>query len=42
MSSEVVKWNIKDLAVVDRVPTFYQWVTCAYQGNTRKNLIHNI
>ena len=23
MSSEVVKWNIKDLKVVDRVPTYY-------------------
>ena len=23
VSSEVVKWNIKDLTVLDRVPTFY-------------------
>ena len=37
VSSEVVKWNIKDLAVVDRVPTFYSvGHLCIPGGNTRK------
>ncbi|MCB9308445.1 MAG: Sec-dependent nitrous-oxide reductase [Lewinellaceae bacterium] len=37
VSSEVVKWNVKDLAVVDRVPTFYSvGHLCVPGGNTRK------
>lgn len=37
VSSEVVKWNIKDLKVVDRVPTFYSvGHLCIPGGNTRK------
>lgn len=37
VSSEVVKWNIKDLKVVDRVPTFYSvGHLCVPGGNTRK------
>lgn len=37
VSSEVVKWNIKDLTVVDRVPTFYSvGHLCIPEGNTRK------
>ncbi|MCU0441828.1 MAG: Sec-dependent nitrous-oxide reductase [Bacteroidia bacterium] len=37
VSSEVVKWNIKDLAVIDRVPTFYSvGHLCIPGGNTRK------
>ena len=37
VSSEVVKWNIKDLTVVDRVPTFYSvGHLCIPGGNTRK------
>ena len=37
VSSEVVKWSIKDLAVVDRVPTFYSvGHLCIPGGNTRK------
>ena len=37
VSSEVVKWNIKDLAVVDRVPTYYSvGHLCIPGGNTRK------
>ncbi|HMW74178.1 MAG TPA: Sec-dependent nitrous-oxide reductase [Saprospiraceae bacterium] len=37
VSSEVVKWNIKDLKVVDRQPTFYSvGHLCIPGGNTRK------
>ena len=37
VSSEVVKWNIKDLKVLDRVPTFYSvGHLCIPGGNTRK------
>ncbi|MEZ4909886.1 MAG: Sec-dependent nitrous-oxide reductase [Saprospiraceae bacterium] len=37
VSSEVVKWNVKDLAVVDRVPTYYSvGHLCVPGGNTRK------
>jgi nitrous-oxide reductase len=37
VSSEIVKWNIKDLAVVDRVPTFYSvGHLCIPGGNTAK------
>ncbi len=37
VSSEVVKWNIKDLTVVDRVPTFYSVGHLSIPGgNTRK------
>ena len=37
VSSEVVKWNVKDLTVVDRVPTFYSvGHLCIPGGNTRK------
>ncbi len=37
VSSEVVKWNIKDLKVLDRVPTYYSvGHLCVPGGNTRK------
>ena len=37
VSSEVVKWNIKDLKVLDRVPTYYSvGHLCIPGGNTRK------
>jgi nitrous-oxide reductase len=37
VSSEVVKWNIKDLKVLDRAPTFYSvGHICIPGGNTRK------
>ena len=37
VSSEVVKWNIKDLKVVDRAPTYYSvGHLCVPGGNTRK------
>jgi nitrous-oxide reductase len=37
VSSQVVKWNIKDLKVVDRVPTYYSvGHLCIPGGNTRK------
>lgn len=37
VSSEVVKWNIKDLKVVDRVPTFYSvGHLCIPGGDSRK------
>lgn len=37
VSSEVVKWNVKDLKVVDRVPTYYSvGHLCVPGGNTRK------
>lgn len=37
VSSEVVKWNIKELKVVDRAPTFYSvGHLCVPGGNTRK------
>jgi nitrous-oxide reductase len=36
VSSEVVKWNIKDLTVLDRAPTFYSvGHLCIPGGNTR-------
>ncbi len=36
VSSEVVKWNIKDLKVVDRVPTFYSvGHLCVAGGDTK-------
>lgn len=37
VSSEVVKWNIKDLKVLDRAPTFYSvGHLCVPGGDTRK------
>lgn len=37
VSSEVVKWNVKDLKVLDRVPTYYSvGHLCVPGGNTRK------
>ena len=37
VSSEVVKWNIKDLTVVDRVPTFYSvGHLCIPGGDSKK------
>ena len=37
VSSEVVKWNIKDLTVVDRVPTYYSvGHLCVPGGDSRK------
>ncbi len=37
VSSEVVKWNIKDLKVVDRVPTFYSvGHLCVPGGDSKK------
>ena len=37
VSSEVVKWNIKDLTVLDRVPTYYSvGHLCVPGGNSRK------
>lgn len=37
VSSEVVKWNIKDLKVLDRVPTYYSvGHLCIPGGNTKK------
>jgi nitrous-oxide reductase len=37
VSSEVVKWNIKDLKVLDRVPTYYSvGHLCVPGGDTRK------
>lgn len=37
VSSEVVKWNVKDLKVLDRVPTYYSvGHLCVAGGNTRK------
>ncbi|MBK6329350.1 MAG: Sec-dependent nitrous-oxide reductase [Bacteroidetes bacterium] len=37
VSSEVVKWNIKDLKVLDRAPTYYSvGHICIPGGNTRK------
>ena len=37
VSSEVVKWNVKDLKVLDRAPTFYSvGHLCVPGGNTRK------
>ena len=37
VSSEVVKWNIKDLKVVDRQPTFYSiGHLCVVGGDTKK------
>ena len=37
VSSEVVKWNIKDLKVVDRVPTYYSvGHLCIPGGDTKK------
>lgn len=37
ISSEIVKWNIKDLKVVDRVPTYYSiGHLCVPGGDTRK------
>lgn len=37
VSSEVVKWNIKDLTVIDRAPTFYSvGHLCIPGGNTTK------
>lgn len=37
VSSEVVKWNIKDLKVIDRVPTYYSvGHLCVPGGNSRK------
>lgn len=37
VSSEVVKWNIKDLKVVDRVPTFYSVGHLCVVGGDSKN-----
>jgi nitrous-oxide reductase len=37
VSSEVVKWNIKDLKVIDRVPTYYSvGHLCVPGGDTKK------
>lgn len=37
VSSEIVKWNIKDLKVLDRQPTFYSvGHLCVMGGNTKK------
>lgn len=37
VSSEIVKWNIKDLSVVDRVPTYYSiGHLCVPGGDSRK------
>lgn len=37
VSSEIVKWNIKDLKVLDRVPTYYSiGHLCVPGGDTRK------
>lgn len=37
VSSEIVKWNVKDLKVLDRAPTFYSvGHLCVMGGNTRK------
>ncbi|MBL7997168.1 MAG: Sec-dependent nitrous-oxide reductase [Candidatus Kapabacteria bacterium] len=37
VSSEIVKWNIKDLKVLDRVPTYYSiGHLCVPGGNSRK------
>ncbi len=37
VSSELVKWNIKDLKVIDRVPTYYSvGHLCIPGGNTKK------
>jgi nitrous-oxide reductase len=37
VSSEVVKWNIKDLKVLDRQPTFYSIGSlCVFGGDTKK------
>ncbi len=37
VSSEVVKWNVKDLKVVDRAPTFYSiGHLCVVGGDTKK------
>lgn len=37
VSSEIVKWNIKDLKVLDRAPTFYSiGHLCVPGGNSRK------
>ncbi|MES2778867.1 MAG: Sec-dependent nitrous-oxide reductase [Bacteroidota bacterium] len=37
VSSEVVKWNIKDLKVLDRVPTFYSVGHLCVAGGDTKN-----
>jgi nitrous-oxide reductase len=37
VSSEVVKWNVKDLKVIDRVPTYYSvGHLCVAGGDTKK------
>src|SRR6185369_3173734 len=37
VSSEIVKWNIKDLKVLDRVPTYYSiGHLCVPGGDSRK------
>ncbi len=37
VSSEIVKWNIKDLKVIDRQPTYYSLGhLCIPGGDTRK------
>jgi len=37
VSSEIVKWNVKDLKILDRVPTYYSiGHLCVPGGNTRK------
>lgn len=37
VSSEIVKWNVKDLKVIDRAPTYYSvGHLCVPGGNTRK------
>jgi nitrous-oxide reductase len=41
VSSEVVKWNIKDLKVLDRVPTFYSVGHLCIPGGDSKNLLQN-
>jgi len=38
ISSEIVKWNIKDLKVLDRVPTYYSIGHLNIPGGDTKNL----
>ena len=42
VSSEVVKWDIKSLKVLDRVPTYYSVGHLCIPGGDSKNLLENI
>jgi nitrous-oxide reductase len=42
VSSEVVKWDIKSLKVLDRVPTYYSVGHLCIPGGDSKNLSENI